>query len=331
MLKEEMFINYGNGEVPTISQIASRFFSAGFLTSRYYQQLATPNVPFAVADYIRHYKSLSSDDLVTDIWNKVLLRIEAEIQAGNTDLLKIPIIANAIFSISNGGWERLALKYLERRHSEQYLASLLPEDAPLQPIVFCEKYSCSETTLIHLAQLETYSETMGVPLEEIRCVVEFGGGYGSMTRLLRKLNPGATIIVVDLPIMLVLQHYFLTNIFGADQVKLCLSDAATLTSGAINLVPIFYPRTLDAISGLKADLFIACFSLSETTDSCQQLVHDKDFFGAKDLLLSYFYKNTDTLPYSTNIKVPDSYVIRFEGPAVFSNVGDQLHKFARRR
>jgi len=58
----------------------------------------------------------------------------------------------------------------------------------------------------HLCQLE---EKTGVSVEDLELIVEFGGGYGSMCRLINKLGFSGRYIILDLPEFSALQNFYL--------------------------------------------------------------------------------------------------------------------------
>lgn len=74
-------------------------------------------------------------------------------------------------------------------------------------------------------------------------VFEFGGGYGAMALVLRRLGYKGRYIIFDLPEFALLQEYYLSNL-GVDGVTWITSPSEFYKMGA-------------------NDLFIACFSLSE--------------------------------------------------------------------
>jgi len=130
----------------------------------------------------------------------------------------------------------------------------------------------SSGNLIHhaysLSQIENYSN---IDFSKLKTVVEFGGGYGSMARLVYNLGFRGTYIIFDLPEFLALQEYFL---------------------GLINIKNIVYTDTLEKLSeALKPtngsiDLFIATWSLSEAPLALREDIF-KNLSSIKHFLISY--------------------------------------------
>ena len=68
---------------------------------------------------------------------------------------------------------------------------------------------------------------------------------------------------------------------------------ARLEKEKINLLPVCFSKNYQ----LNAELFIATWSLSESSKSVQDYVNSHNFFGAKHFLLS-FQKSGKKLPYA---------------------------------
>ncbi len=118
----------------------------------------------------------------------------------------------------------------------------------------------------HLARCE---EAPGTLPESSDIVLEFGGGYGSMCRVLHNLGFKGRYIIFDLPEFSALQRYFLESIgiraggaelFDSTDVgAVCISDMAELARLLMR-----YP------DGRR--LFVATWSISETPQSFRQQV-----------------------------------------------------------
>jgi hypothetical protein len=107
-------------------------------------------------------------------------------------------------------------------------------------------------TAYALSQLESLA---GRPVEEWDSVIEFGGGFGSLCRLMHRLGFRGRYVIFDLPPFTLLQRYFLRSAGimrdGGERISLT-SDLTTLERHVAELRP-------DAWS-----MFVACWSLSET-------------------------------------------------------------------
>jgi hypothetical protein len=69
--------------------------------------------------------------------------------------------------------------------------------------------STSAMSIEHAGHLFRFRQFAARDLYDADCIIEFGGGFGSMCRLVRALGFRGRYIVFDLPPVLALQRYFL--------------------------------------------------------------------------------------------------------------------------
>lgn len=127
--------------------------------------------------------------------------------------------------------------------------------------------------LIHHAyHLLKLREVVDVNFDQLKTVFEFGGGYGSMCRLLRRVGFHGDYAIYDLPEMTLLQKFYLSALglsFDADKIYLinALSELEEVIAQQL---------------GRKQSLFIATWSLSETPVSLRNqilsLVKEFDYY-----------------------------------------------------
>jgi hypothetical protein len=100
---------------------------------------------------------------------------------------------------------------------------------------------------------EAIVDFLGLEREPVR-VVEVGGGYGGMAYWFLRMTKDARYAIVDLPIVNVLQGYFLSLALGEDAVSLCGEPERQ-----VSIVP---PHELEAIS-TPCDVLVNKDSLPE--------------------------------------------------------------------
>jgi hypothetical protein len=111
----------------------------------------------------------------------------------------------------------------------------------------------------HLARFEALS---GQRVEEADLIVEFGGGYGSLCRLVRRLGFRGRYIIFDLPHFSALQRHYLAWLgvpVAPPGVKAAPADGVACVSDLDDL-----DEALRAAGKASKRMFIATFSLSET-------------------------------------------------------------------
>lgn len=137
------------------------------------------------------------------------------------------------------------------------------------PFVF---FPASSANLIHHAyHLSVFEQRTGLKIDGLDCVMEFGGGYGSMCRVFHKLGFHGRYIIFDLPLFSALQKFFLSTIgltvltpeqFVSNKPGiLCISDMSVL-------------NTVIAHEDFKREsLFIATWSISEAPIKIRESIY----------------------------------------------------------
>lgn len=125
------------------------------------------------------------------------------------------------------------------------------------PAPACPYYSKSSGNLIHQAShLWHFEQVTGLDISRFGAILEFGGGYGSLCRLVRQLGFNGRFFIFDLPEFSALQEFYLR----ANDIP--ISSFASPTAGAICLSEFEQLRELNP--AVPIDLFLATWSLSET-------------------------------------------------------------------
>lgn len=148
-------------------------------------------------------------------WDATAARILDEFET-RADFLRAPATRGALhpderkieqhFWNVTRGWRELPP---DRAFGTPQLAtvSLPGEAAPRQ-------VQQSLLTLQHAYYLRLIEERLGLRVEEIASVLEIGGGYGNMARLMRDLGFTGTYRIADLPPMLEVQRGYLQETTG---------------------------------------------------------------------------------------------------------------------
>jgi hypothetical protein len=175
------------------------------------------------------------------------------------------------------------LPYVRARVPE---LGLLAEDPvggpPLVPVPGTDVRT-SSNTVHHLHHLLRYEEETGRRVADAGTVVEWGGGFGSLMRLLVRLHGGGpTCVVLDTPVFSALQWLYLSAVLGPDRVLLHSEGPVQPVPGHVNIVPI----GLAAQLRVEADLFVSTWALNESTPAAQRHVIERRWFGADALLLA---------------------------------------------
>lgn len=93
--------------------------------------------------------------------------------------------------------------------SDYYTKEYLREDSIGDPKPYYECIESSGNLIHHAYSLQQILKRLD--LDGIDSIVEFGGGYGSMCRLIRRLGFTGNYHIFDLPLFSILQRYFLQS------------------------------------------------------------------------------------------------------------------------
>jgi hypothetical protein len=214
-----------------------------------------------LADELR--AALSTDSKVASLPTWVKFRDQVRMACENQDprsFLRWPIVQHAMCLTNSGAVvpEYLALRASGRwDHFEKAVA----ESAAGNPVRFLYYPSSSGSLLHHCHHVMSFERATGSDLAGADVILEFGGGYGSMCRLLHRLGFSGRYFIYDLPEFVALQRYFLKSL------DLPVRDGAPGGSAA----GIYHFTNLESLQKALQDIpsearkaFIATWSLSES-------------------------------------------------------------------
>lgn len=177
------------------------------------------------------------------------------------EFLRWHVISGTMF-VKYASYITPELKYLKSRPDwQERWHEAIRESSVGHPIPYW-RYSSGSGNLIHHAyHLAKFEEKTKIRVNNVNYIFEFGGGYGSMCRLIYKLGFQGKYVIFDLPPFSALQQFFLKSI-GAkvhsfDSFKagengvICISDLQQLRE--------ILPDHTEA----GDSMFIATWSISE--------------------------------------------------------------------
>jgi hypothetical protein len=206
------------------------------------------------------------------------------------DFLNIPLLKGNMFVDVGGTWLEDQLSLLERKVPPAHLKKLLVEDLVGEPPLRNTTYRTSHNSIHHLYHLFRFADETQCDFQKIQTVVEWGGGYGNLAKLFRRIEP-ATYCIIDTPLFSAVQWLYLSAILGAAAVNLLRHPEDSIQAEKVNLVPVCFVENLK----VQADLFISTWALSESSKYSQDYVVSRRWFDANHLLLAYSSSN-DAFP-----------------------------------
>lgn len=238
--------------------------------------------------FVKKYEMLRRYDIekfTTPLWKKYNARLEkAVLPYPPFSFLQDPTIMITMFATSGGKWLSSELSYLEGNLPKKKLVYLLEEEYVGDPLLLSSNYLTSHTSVHHLYHFIKYIKFSKIDFNKINIIVEWGGGYGNLIRILKKFEQKKhTYIMIDTPLFCTLQWLYLSSIFGEKKVNLFKSSKDKILKNKINIMSISFLEDFR----IKADLFISTWALSESSKYSQDYVLRKNWFNAKHLLLAY--------------------------------------------
>ena len=210
--------------------------------------------------------------------------------------LRHPLLAHTmVFARRRGiSLSRLRIDYVIRTFGVEESYLLLSEDYIGLPTITDVKFFTSANRSHHASHLAGYTRFSGKKFWETSSVVEWGGGYGDMARIVRRMNSKITYVIVDLPEILALQYIYLASLEGEDSIHVIKpGDVGDVCFGKINLVPV--DLVFDGRIRLQGESFISTWALTESQPVLQHEVLNGGFFGAKNILIGSMINENNVL------------------------------------
>ena len=291
-----------------------------------YRNRREKTVSFETKLYSENINNIKYQKFILKPWSKNYSHIEKKFINNDVRFLQDRIIKNTMFLSTGGKWQNTQIKYLESKMNEEKLKELLRENCVGYPTITSFKYNSSHNLIHHLYHLVKFQSETGCDIDSLSTVVEFGGGYGSMCRLIKRLNFTSTYVIIDLPIFSFIQLYYLKNVYGAGEVNIILSDKDKIMPNKINLIPID-ESLLDKIKTIEPDLFIATWSLSEANKYTQEYIYANDFFNSMYVLIAHQKKSTQ-FEHAESIKLTRKYKVVYNAETEY--IPENYYLFGKR-
>lgn len=221
---------------------------------------------------------------VTTTWITFERRIEADLlPAPPFDFQRSTTLRDTMVMVTGGRAFRRELDTCRAAWGAEQIAALAAEDYAGDPVLHTDQPLSSHTRIHHLHTLARHRLARGPGLEDARTAIEWGGGFGGMARLLRRLGPpDATLVLVDLPVLLTLQWAYLTTTLGPDELHLVDEPGVGIEPGRINLVPNGLLTEID----VEPDLFLTTWALGESETRAQDLCTERGWLAAPRLVIA---------------------------------------------
>ncbi len=242
----------------------------------------------------------STDSEAEAIWlnNRKELRVQI-LRDDPLEFLTWDVVTGSMF-VGNRLFVERELDYLMNRHNWKTVwEQVIQEDPVGTPKRYIRDKRSSGNrihTAYHLARFEAQT---GLSVRESRLIVEFGGGYGSLCRLIHKLGFTGLYVIYDLPELVALQKFYLRSL---SMPCIDANDTSNLTGqhrGIFCTSDINVLRRMES-HAVGRPLFIATWSLSETTSSFrQEIISIPMIRSARAYLIAYqkYFEGIDNMDF----------------------------------
>ena len=208
---------------------------------------------------INNFLKLNPPNELNDEWSWIIQDICNEVNNAPRSFLRRPTISRTI----HPDQQDLAKVYFEELMQDSFFVqNILPKlsDPPMGDPFRCAFFPfVSPISVQHVYYLCLLRKTIGVFLpEDVSYILEIGGGYGNLFRLLNAYGYEGRHCIADLPQMLDLQKHFLSNILST-------KDLARINFSALDMDKIL-PSENDT------SILIGTFSISEMPWSERQKI-----------------------------------------------------------
>jgi hypothetical protein len=174
------------------------------------------------------------------------------------------------------------ISLIENNINLKIVKKILRESIIGFPVVSNFRYLTSPNSIHQAFHLASYKNITGKDLFDTKHIIEWGGGYGCLARMIKRVLPDCTYIIIDLPELSALQYVYLSSIYGNDQVNF-ITNECKIEPGKINLISSdFYMSTNMHI---ETDTFISNWALTESGKDYQEFVLKNNFFNANNILI----------------------------------------------
>lgn len=198
---------------------------------------------------------------IVPFWEEMNNIVKSEIlDIKNADFLNHYVIRNCMYTSSYETQRYIyQLQLIDKQFGYDYTNWIL-NDEPLfgnpELLEYRPGLVCSGNSIQMLYHIAYWQEKTGLSISNINSILEWGGGYGSMARIIKKINPNLSYKIIDTEVFSSLQKWYLDTCNPSN-------DIETLTVDLVDLDIFNY------------EMFISTWALSESSPDAIDFVAQK--------------------------------------------------------
>ena len=270
------------------SKLVSAFSGDDFFSAKY---LCNPEIAASrfnkalkkAREYydIQKHKKIAPE-LIHESWLQNIMALESYFTGQMSEDFISNNIVNGTMVFTNRKVHKLELKNISDVFEKNKTEEIISKGLNTAFLSGKSRRSTLINSVHHLHHLMRFEQSTGKKIGAINNVVEFGGGYGNMARIVNNIGSCKTYSIVDLLLFSCIQYVFLSTVAGNNQVA--FDDGNAKGNTKFLLHPLF---RADSPVNLRGELFLSTWALSESTRAAYEWVTACDWFGATSLLLAY--------------------------------------------
>ena len=250
-------------------------------------------------------------DFFVPFWRNRIQALREEFNPPPSAFLNHEVFLEAMFVNGGPKWyedQRAWVEENRKRSESRDDASLLEEDPVGGPFVRDPVWRTSHQMIHTYSHIRRWEKAVGVNLYDINedpiVVVEFGGGYGAMAKLLwrmaRSWGKKLVLIEIDVPFITALQELYLRSVLPGAKVEVVLNASSLSTPRLVEEGEGIYLVPLGSNFAIPyCHLFLSTWALSEIVSTAQRIIaKDLRWFKPQHLLLAHQVPN-ENFPKST--------------------------------
>lgn len=240
------------------------------------------------------------------VWEDFTNRVKQLIESNDlSTFMTWDVLINTMIA----GVDNVEIDYLTKSNHWDFWVKNL-EETVLKPNSHPTHQFSSTNNLHHAYSLQVLVDKVGKELTSFNFVTEFGGGYGNMGRLFKKINKNVVYNIYDIPEFSTIQQYYLKENGVHDVVLLNNNDV-------INQVP-------------EKSLFLALWSISETPVANRiNYINNLKMFDYDTIFIAMgetFY-NENNMDWLTNEIIPKLETLGFKCELIRIEHGNGMYYF----
>lgn len=203
-------------------------------------------------------------------WRQNLEDLRRDVLARDPrEFTRFPVVLKTMF-VDDAPYLPAEIAYL-RKHRDYatHWQRVLQECGAGHPLPYGGHPGTSGNLLHNCYHVARFGDATGVAPAQLRFVVEFGGGYGSLCRVFHRRGFAGRYVIFDFPQFGALQRYFLRSAGVTVH-----EDPAAFRAAERGVLCVTTPEQLTAVlpADARDSLFVATWSLSETPESLRNAI-----------------------------------------------------------